>query len=156
LAPDAARVGCGPCPNVLGRRGVRGPGRLPGLAGGHRPPVPLADRPAQHRRPGRSGTYRADPRSGRGDRPPASGTGAPASIGCDLIWRGEAGGMRATSERAALKVALLGCGSVGSAVYRLLAGQSADLTARAGAGLEVVGVAVRDQGKARAADVAPA
>jgi len=64
--------------------------------------------------------------------------------------------MRATGERAALKVALLGCGSVGSAVYRLLADQSADLTARAGAALEVAGVAVRDLGKAREADVAPA
>jgi homoserine dehydrogenase len=64
--------------------------------------------------------------------------------------------MRATGERAALKVALLGCGSVGSAVYRLLADQSADLTARAGAALEVAGVAVRDLGKARDADVAPA
>jgi homoserine dehydrogenase len=45
---------------------------------------------------------------------------------------------------------------VGSAVYRLLADQSADLSARAGAALEVAGVAVRDLGKARAADVAPA
>jgi homoserine dehydrogenase len=45
---------------------------------------------------------------------------------------------------------------VGSAVYRLLADQSADLTARGGAALEVVGVAVRDPGKAREADVDPA
>ena len=58
-------------------------------------------------------------------------------------------GMRATEERAPLKVALLGCGTVGSQVYRLLAGQSADLTARAGAPLEVAGVAVRDPGRHR-------
>jgi homoserine dehydrogenase len=48
-----------------------------------------------------------------------------------------------------LKVALLGCGAVGSQVYRLLAGQSADLTARAGAPLEIAGVAVRDVGRPR-------
>ena len=63
--------------------------------------------------------------------------------------------MRTTGDRATLKVALLGCGSVGSAVYRLLAEQSADLAARAGAGLEVVGVAVRDVGRARSVPVDP-
>ena len=35
--------------------------------------------------------------------------------------------MRGTEERAPLKVALLGCGVVGSQVYRLLTEQSADL-----------------------------
>ena len=55
-----------------------------------------------------------------------------------------------------LRVALLGAGAVGSAVYRLLAGQSAELSARAGARLEVVGVAVRDVSRPRAADVPPA
>jgi homoserine dehydrogenase len=49
-----------------------------------------------------------------------------------------------TDERAPLRVALLGCGNVGSEVFRLLAGQPADLTARAGAPLEVAGIAVRD------------
>jgi homoserine dehydrogenase len=63
--------------------------------------------------------------------------------------------LRATGDRAALKVALLGCGVVGSAVYRLLAEQSADLAARAGAALEVVGVAVRDIGAGRAVTVDP-
>jgi homoserine dehydrogenase len=63
--------------------------------------------------------------------------------------------VRTTGDRATLKVALLGCGSVGSAVYRLLAEQSADLAARAGAGLEVVGVAVRDIGRARSVPVDP-
>jgi len=42
-----------------------------------------------------------------------------------------------------LRVAVLGCGSVGSQVVRLLAEQAADLTARVGASVELVGVAVR-------------
>ena len=52
-----------------------------------------------------------------------------------------------------LKLALLGCGTVGSAVYRLLAQQSDDLAARIGARLEVAGVAVRRPGRARAVPV---
>jgi len=55
-----------------------------------------------------------------------------------------------------LKVALLGCGTVGSEVYRLLTQQSDDLAARIGARLEVAGVAVRRPGRARAVDVDPA
>ncbi|RYP86421.1 homoserine dehydrogenase [Nocardioides guangzhouensis] len=43
----------------------------------------------------------------------------------------------------ALKVALLGCGSVGSQVVRLLTEQAGDLAARVGARVELVGVAVR-------------
>ncbi len=43
----------------------------------------------------------------------------------------------------ALKVALLGCGSVGSQVVRLLHEQADDLAARVGAPVELVGVAVR-------------
>ncbi|WP_166140541.1 homoserine dehydrogenase [Nocardioides ochotonae] len=43
----------------------------------------------------------------------------------------------------ALKVAVLGCGSVGSQVVRLLQEQAEDLTARVGAPVELVGVAVR-------------
>jgi homoserine dehydrogenase len=42
-----------------------------------------------------------------------------------------------------LKVAVLGCGSVGSQVVRLLKEQSGDLAARVGAPVELVGVAVR-------------
>jgi homoserine dehydrogenase len=42
-----------------------------------------------------------------------------------------------------LRVALLGCGTVGSAVLRLLADQAADITARVGRPVEVAGVAVR-------------
>jgi homoserine dehydrogenase len=43
----------------------------------------------------------------------------------------------------ALKVALLGCGTVGGAVLRLLSEQSEDLAARIGRRVEVAGVAVR-------------
>ena len=42
-----------------------------------------------------------------------------------------------------LKVALLGCGTVGSAVLRLMTEQAGDLTARIGRPVEVVGIAVR-------------
>ncbi|WP_433066304.1 homoserine dehydrogenase [Dactylosporangium sp. CS-033363] len=48
-----------------------------------------------------------------------------------------------------MKVALLGCGTVGSEVIRLLHEQEDDLTARIGAPLELVGVAVRRPNKAR-------
>jgi homoserine dehydrogenase len=53
-----------------------------------------------------------------------------------------------------LRVALLGCGAVGSQVFRLLGEQADDLAARVGAQLQVAGVAVRDPaGRARAAGV---
>jgi homoserine dehydrogenase len=53
-----------------------------------------------------------------------------------------------------LRVALLGCGAVGSQVFRLLGEQATDLAARVGAPLQVAGVAVRDPaGRARAAGV---
>jgi homoserine dehydrogenase len=52
-----------------------------------------------------------------------------------------------------LKVAVLGCGSVGSQVVRLLRAQSADLAARVGAPLDLVGVAVRRLDAPRDADV---
>jgi len=44
---------------------------------------------------------------------------------------------------APLKVALLGCGTVGGAVLRLVEEQAADLTARVGRPVEIAGVAVR-------------
>lgn len=44
---------------------------------------------------------------------------------------------------ASLRVALLGCGVVGSAVARMLIAQADDLAARSGARLEIVGIAVR-------------
>ena len=48
-----------------------------------------------------------------------------------------------TPPRRPLKLALLGCGSVGSQVVRLLREQADDLTARVGAPIELVGIAVR-------------
>src|SRR4029453_18986283 len=48
-----------------------------------------------------------------------------------------------------VKIALLGCGTVGSEVVRLLHEQSADLTARVGAPLEIAGIAVRRPARAR-------
>ena len=56
--------------------------------------------------------------------------------------------------RGPLRVALLGCGTVGSEVFRLLREQASDLAARVGAPLQVAGVAVRDpDGRALAAGV---
>jgi homoserine dehydrogenase len=48
-----------------------------------------------------------------------------------------------SGKRATLKVALLGCGVVGSQVARLLAEQANDLEVRVGARLELAGIAVR-------------
>ncbi len=59
----------------------------------------------------------------------------------------------ANGDRRPLRLALLGCGSVGSQVVRLLHEQSDDLTARVGAPIELVGVAVRRPELQRDADV---
>ncbi|GAA0367437.1 homoserine dehydrogenase [Microbispora corallina] len=56
----------------------------------------------------------------------------------------------------ALKVALLGCGVVGSQVVRLLDEQADDLAARIGAPLELAGVAVRRLGRRRDTEIDPA
>ena len=56
----------------------------------------------------------------------------------------------------ALRVALLGCGVVGTQVVRLLTEQADDLASRVGARLELVGIAVRDTSVARDAIVDPA
>lgn len=53
------------------------------------------------------------------------------------------GGGPADGEPRRVKVALLGCGTVGSEVARLLSEQGAELAARAGASMELVGCAVR-------------
>ena len=50
-----------------------------------------------------------------------------------------------------LRVALLGCGVVGSAVARLLSEHADDMRARVGAPLEIVGIAVRRPGRDRSA-----
>lgn len=55
----------------------------------------------------------------------------------------------------ALRVALLGCGEVGTEIVRQLRRQEDDLAARAGARLELAGVAVRRLGRTRAADLDP-
>lgn len=55
-----------------------------------------------------------------------------------------------------VKVALLGCGTVGSAVARLLSEQADILAARAGARLELVGILVNDLQKERHLPVDPA
>ena len=52
-----------------------------------------------------------------------------------------------------LKVALLGCGSVGSQVARLLTEQADDLALRVGARLELAGIAVRRVGHRRAEQI---
>ncbi len=52
-----------------------------------------------------------------------------------------------------LKVALLGCGVVGSEVARLLTEQAGDLALRIGARLELAGIAVRRVGHPRAAGI---
>ncbi|WP_344171667.1 homoserine dehydrogenase [Pilimelia columellifera] len=48
-----------------------------------------------------------------------------------------------------MRVALLGCGTVGAEMVRLLHEQSADLTARIGARVELAGIAVRRPGRDR-------
>lgn len=60
------------------------------------------------------------------------------------------------TETAALTVAVLGAGTVGTEVLRLLAQQSADLAQRVGVPLEVIGVSVRDRAKDRGPHVDPA
>ncbi len=52
-------------------------------------------------------------------------------------------------EDAPLRVALLGCGVVGSAVARLLTEHASDLAERVGRSLEIVGIAVRRPGRDR-------
>ncbi|MDO9496563.1 MAG: homoserine dehydrogenase, partial [Nocardioides sp.] len=52
-----------------------------------------------------------------------------------------------------LKVAVLGCGSVGSQVVRLLTEQAGDLAARVGTRVELAGVAVRRIDAPREVDV---
>ncbi|PSL58466.1 homoserine dehydrogenase [Saccharothrix carnea] len=55
----------------------------------------------------------------------------------------------ASHEGKPIRVALLGCGTVGTEVVRLLTDQAADLTARVGAPVQVAGIAVRRPNKHR-------
>jgi len=61
--------------------------------------------------------------------------------------------VRAREIGAPLRIALLGCGTVGSQVARLLTEQAADLAARAGGPLQIAGIAVRRPELARIAAV---
>ncbi|HEU0285962.1 MAG TPA: homoserine dehydrogenase [Nocardioidaceae bacterium] len=54
-----------------------------------------------------------------------------------------------------LRVGLLGCGNVGTEVVRILRTEADELAARAGARLELAGVAVRRPGRARDVDLDP-
>lgn len=55
-----------------------------------------------------------------------------------------------------VKVALLGCGNVGTEVVRMLSAHADDLAARVGAPLELAGVAVRRPERSRGLDLDPA
>jgi len=57
--------------------------------------------------------------------------------------------MSAPATPAPLRVALLGCGTVGAEVVRLLHSSADDLAARIGAPLEIAGIAVRRLGRVR-------
>jgi len=76
-------------------------------------------------------------------------THGPASVGTGEAVRP----VRTHDTHGTLRVALLGCGVVGSQVVRLLTEQDDDLAARVGAKLELAGVAVRRPGRARGVDV---
>ena len=58
-----------------------------------------------------------------------------------------------TSDQPPVRVAMLGCGVVGSQVARLIREQAGDLAARVGAPVELVGIAVRRLGLARDVDL---
>jgi homoserine dehydrogenase len=88
-------------------------------------------------------------------RPDAAALEEASAAAAGREQAGQEAAMRFTEERAPLKVALLGCGNVGSQVCRLLTEQSADLKARAGAPLEIAGIAVRDPSKPRNVPVNP-
>jgi homoserine dehydrogenase len=65
------------------------------------------------------------------------------------VGREAAGVGRDVPGRRTVRLALLGCGTVGAEVVRLLHEQADDLTARIGAPIELVGIAVRRLGRRR-------
>src|SRR4051812_17690853 len=106
------------------------------------------------RKPCRRARSRADPSSpvpGRaGQSPGASDSGRPSAT----IRRDDSAVTSPSPmSRAPLRVAVLGAGTVGGAVIRALTDRQAELTAADGPLLELVGVAVRDLGRARAAGI---
>ena len=96
--------------------------------------------------------------AGRAERRPDGGTTGVQHVDTGRMTAvrrpGRSGGAEREStsdDRAPLRVALLGCGVVGSAVARLLTEHADDLAARVGAPLELVGIAVRRAGRDRSA-----
>jgi len=80
-----------------------------------------------------------------------AGEDRPVSDGGD----GEVGGADVGGAVAPLRVALLGCGVVGTEVARMLTSSAADLAARVGRPLELVGIAVRRPARRRDAGIDP-
>jgi homoserine dehydrogenase len=74
-------------------------------------------------------------------------------VAINLDSEGSERASRAGKPGAPLRVALLGCGVVGSQVARLLGEQAGDLSARAGGPLEIAGIAVRRPELARISGV---
>src|SRR5690606_9797796 len=116
--PPRARRGLRPGPRA--GRAASDPWARPGRRRAAPYPVPAAPEPAGHD-PGRAhGVAPVLTTRGRSVVPPAAESHPP------------------------LRVALLGCGVVGTQVARLLTEQADDLASRVGARLELVGIAVRD------------
>src|SRR3954470_1928446 len=82
------------------------------------------------------------------DRGGAAASG-PERSGGKTSPTGAVRGSELEVQRKVVRLALLGCGTVGTEVVRLLHDQAADLTARIGAPLELVGIAVRRPGRER-------
>ena len=161
-----------------GRLPARRPrARRPARGAGDRRVLPLDGQQLQPR-PAPAGGRRHG-RRGPGDRPPRDGGGSPASrrradgesrsktSGLAIrTVRGNSRPVRETDRREGrrsrqakrgrmmrtrpLKVALLGCGVVGSEVARIMTTHADDLAARIGAPVELAGVAVRRPDRARA------
>lgn len=106
------------------------------------PPAPGSpDAPA----PSRSGDAKAE-------RPPRSQPAGSEPAGSEPLARSAPAARRASARRP-LRVAVLGAGTVGRPVVEALLARSPRLTDHDGAPLELVGVAVRDLDRARAAGV---
>lgn len=72
-----------------------------------------------------------------------------------LLRRGESRGIAPIVTQQRLKLALLGCGTVGGGVIRLLQENADQLASRVGAQLEIAHVLVRDPGKQRVPECKP-
>ncbi len=126
----------------------------------HRGPRPLPPRRPGARRPDRGGRHRCLlPVAGQQLQLSAQAGGG-RGRGRQRSGHRGARDRRRPAQGAAVskpvKVALLGCGVVGSQVARLLQEQADDLAARVGAPLELAGVAVRKMSRKREVDLDPA